>query len=191
MLNSFLKKENNTVQDLMNQLNTLSKRELYRRVFFYKLNSFISSDNVIQKSSSFEKLLWQNYFLYKDINLGLVRGRIITINSSFLYFDSGKKCTVLKPKFKVFFPSVLNLVQKEILFSARQFFLSFLKLKDLNRMLQIFQFFYVRENFYLTNLQFSFLSRFCFKKFICCNKYFKEFFFTEWLKLFILIFKND
>lgn len=180
MLNSFLRNGKKT-SNLY--LNAIAKKELYGKFFFYNLDLFLSDkiSFLNERNTSFREVLLRNFFLQKvnsNFLCSLARARIISLSSSFLYFDIGSKYTVLKPKFKVFFPNVFSaFLQKEILLFSHKSFLSFLRFKDLKQMLGWFQSSLFREK-YSSNFKVVCQEKhFFFKKLVSTHEYFKQFFF--------------
>lgn len=102
-----------------NSLSFLSKKVLYSKSFLENLGlvSFSKSSNL---SVTFNSLLKSNFSLFRVARIK--RAWVTIVTSSFLCFSTNEKFSLLKPRFKTFFPSFLrSLISKEVLFSLRDF----------------------------------------------------------------------
>nr|YP_009350068.1 hypothetical protein [Spongospora subterranea]AIK19932.1 hypothetical protein [Spongospora subterranea] len=132
-----------------------SKTLLYNQLTFFKAKVIVPKISCLDCRSgfSFFKLLILHFFTYKlSINLvqQILLTKIVAVNKSFLYFNAVSKFTIVKPKFKFFFPGVSSnsLLKKNLLLVAN---FSFLKFLDLKAVLTRFLYFSIKNS-----LQFMF-----------------------------------
>jgi hypothetical protein len=189
MLNYFL----NNNKNLSIRLSNKAKRELYIKFFFYNLSLISSFKSIIEsKNISFKGLLLNNFFLYKYIPsngvISLLKAQVLVTNSSFLYFDTGGKYTVLKPKFKAFFLcSFKNLLSKQVLLFFQDSLLSFLRIKNIFYLIKLYNFPSVIKN-YVVNLKFFYCKKSFLRRFIYSHIFYTKYF--SFYKLFNIPFSN-
>lgn len=118
------------------KLTSKSKILLYNQITFFRPTVIFPKNITINQLSylSFFELLLLHFFTYKlstNIVHQLLITKIVAVNKSFLYFNTVGKFTIVKPKFKFFFPgvSVESLLKKNLLLSSNFSFLKFIDLK--------------------------------------------------------------
>jgi hypothetical protein len=171
-------------------LSLSSKLIVYKNFSFYDLGSILPSipKKCILKErilSSCLDLLFRDYFTYNffikfdKTTEHVLRTQVIFFTPTYLYIDTGKKYTILKPKFKVFFScKATNLFRKEVLILNYFCFFSFFSSPYLYSLFNLFLVSPFKKTYSLSNKIFFSQSRFFLRKiFIFYTAPYQYFFF--------------
>jgi hypothetical protein len=156
-------------------LSIFSKIILYKNFSFYNLNFILPNIYEVQRNSSLEKklmpvswfeLLFIDYFTYNFTgSTRTLRTQVIFFTNTYLYIDSGKKYTILKPKFRSFFScKAFTLFRKEVLILTFSRFFSFFSMFYLYSSFKLFLSPFFKKSYSLPSKVFFSYSNFFLRK---------------------------